>query len=39
MLVSTPSGDAYTLSQYDRMFRTAGFSRNELYPSRHRRNM
>lgn len=30
MLGSTPSGDAYTFSEYDRMFRNAGFARNEL---------
>ncbi len=30
MLGTTPAGDAYTFQEYDRMFRTAGFSRNEL---------
>jgi 2-polyprenyl-3-methyl-5-hydroxy-6-metoxy-1,4-benzoquinol methylase len=30
MLVSTPAGDAYPFSEYDRMFRNAGFSSNEL---------
>jgi len=30
MLGTTPSGDAYTFAEYDRMFRNAGFSRNEL---------
>jgi len=30
MLGATASGDAYTFSEYDRMFRNAGFSRNEL---------
>jgi 2-polyprenyl-3-methyl-5-hydroxy-6-metoxy-1,4-benzoquinol methylase len=30
MLGSTASGDAYTFSEYDRMFRNAGFSRNEM---------
>ena len=30
MLGATASGDAYTFSEYDRMFRSAGFSRNEL---------
>ncbi len=30
MLGSTPSGDAYTFSEYDRMFRKAGFARNEM---------
>jgi ubiquinone/menaquinone biosynthesis C-methylase UbiE len=32
MLCSTPNGDAYTFAEYDRMFRNAGFSRNELHP-------
>jgi hypothetical protein len=39
MLGATASGDAYTFSEYDRMFRNAGFSRNELLqldPSRQR---
>lgn len=30
MLASTVSGDAYTLTEYDRMFRAAGFGRSEL---------
>jgi ubiquinone/menaquinone biosynthesis C-methylase UbiE len=30
MLGTTPSGDAYTFAEYDRMFRNAGFSRSEL---------
>jgi len=30
MLGTTPAGDAYTFQEYDRMFRAAGFSRNEL---------
>jgi ubiquinone/menaquinone biosynthesis C-methylase UbiE len=30
MLGSTPHGDAYTFSEYDRMFQNAGFKRNEL---------
>jgi 2-polyprenyl-3-methyl-5-hydroxy-6-metoxy-1,4-benzoquinol methylase len=30
MLGSTPHGDAYTFSEYDRMFRKAGFARNEM---------
>jgi len=30
MLASTPDGDAYTFSEYQRMFRDAGFSSNEL---------
>jgi SAM-dependent methyltransferase len=29
MLASTPSGDAYTFSEYDRMFRAAGFAKVE----------
>lgn len=32
MLGVTPSGDAYTFSEYDAMFRQAGFARNELHP-------
>jgi predicted nicotinamide N-methyase len=32
MLASTPSGDAYTFSELDRMYRNAGFSRSELHP-------
>ena len=31
MLGSTPSGDAYTFSELDRMFQTAGFTRSELH--------
>ncbi|HJT19154.1 MAG TPA: class I SAM-dependent methyltransferase [Nitrospira sp.] len=31
MLATTPDGDAYTLKEYERMFRTAGFSRTELH--------
>lgn len=31
MLGTTPSGDAYTFSEYDQMFRNAGFSRSELH--------
>lgn len=30
MLVTTPQGDAYPFSEYDRMFRNAGFASNEL---------
>jgi 2-polyprenyl-3-methyl-5-hydroxy-6-metoxy-1,4-benzoquinol methylase len=30
MLVTTPSGDAYTFDEYQRMFRAAGFTSNEL---------
>jgi ubiquinone/menaquinone biosynthesis C-methylase UbiE len=33
MLGSTPSGDAYTFSEFDRMFRDAGFSRSESHPA------
>ena len=39
MLATTPSGDAYTFSEYERMFRDAGFSSSELHelpPSAHR---
>lgn len=32
MLATTPSGDAYTFAELDRMFRNAGFSRSELHP-------
>ncbi|HKV05178.1 MAG TPA: class I SAM-dependent methyltransferase [Candidatus Acidoferrales bacterium] len=32
MLGTTPSGDAYTFSEYQRMFQRAGFSSNELRP-------
>lgn len=31
MLASTPSGDAYTFAEFDRMFRNAGFTKNELH--------
>jgi SAM-dependent methyltransferase len=31
MLATTPSGDAYTFSDYDRMLRGAGFRQNELH--------
>ena len=31
MLGTTEGGDAYTFSEYDRMFRNAGFSRSELH--------
>ena len=30
MLGSTPNGDAYTFSEYERMFKNAGFARNEM---------
>ena len=32
MLIGTPSGDAYTFSQLERMFANAGFSRSTLHP-------
>ena len=32
MLASTPAGDAYTFSEFERMFANAGFSRSELHP-------
>jgi ubiquinone/menaquinone biosynthesis C-methylase UbiE len=32
MLATTPNGDAYTFSEFDRMFQNAGFSRSELHP-------
>jgi ubiquinone/menaquinone biosynthesis C-methylase UbiE len=32
MLATTPSGDAYTFAELDRMFRNTGFSANELHP-------
>lgn len=35
MLGMTPAGDAYTFSEYDRMFRSAGFSSNELVNLQH----
>jgi len=31
MLGSTPGGDAYTFSEYERMFRNAGFAHTELH--------
>ena len=31
MLGTTPAGDAYTFGEYERMFRNAGFARNELH--------
>lgn len=31
MLASTPSGDAYTFTEYERMFRAAGFEKNEIH--------
>ncbi|HTX14722.1 MAG TPA: class I SAM-dependent methyltransferase [Candidatus Baltobacteraceae bacterium] len=32
MLGMTPAGDAYTFREYERMFRNAGFSSNEIRP-------
>jgi ubiquinone/menaquinone biosynthesis C-methylase UbiE len=32
MLGWTPAGDAYTFAEYERMFRNAGYSRNEIHP-------
>ncbi len=32
MLIGTPSGDAYTFSELDRMFANAGFSRSTMHP-------
>ena len=32
MLGSTPSGDAYTFSELEKMFENTGFSRSELHP-------
>jgi SAM-dependent methyltransferase len=32
MLIGTPSGDAYTFSQLERMFANTGFSRSTLHP-------
>ena len=32
MLMGTPSGDAYTFSQLERMFANAGFSRSTVHP-------
>lgn len=33
MLATTPSGDAFTLAEYEQMARDAGFSRTELTPA------
>jgi len=33
MLASTRAGDSYPMSEYERMFRNAGFSSNELKPT------
>jgi SAM-dependent methyltransferase len=32
MLANTDAGDAYTFSEYEKMFRNAGFARSELHP-------
>lgn len=32
MLAGTPSGDSYTFSEYQQMFRNAGFASSELHP-------
>ena len=32
MLGGTPSGDAYTFAEYERMFRNTGFASSELHP-------
>ena len=32
MLGTTEGGDAYTFSEFDRMFRNAGFNRSEIHP-------
>jgi SAM-dependent methyltransferase len=32
MLVGTDAGDAYTFSEYDKMFTNTGFKKNTLYP-------
>jgi SAM-dependent methyltransferase len=32
MLVGTDAGDAYTFSEYEKMFNNAGFKKNTLYP-------
>ncbi len=31
MLAGTPSGDAYTFAEFDRMFKNAGFSKSEIH--------
>jgi len=31
MLTTTPAGDAYTFSEYERMFQNTGFSQSEMY--------
>jgi len=32
MLVTTPTGDAYTLKEYEAMSKDAGFAKTELTP-------
>jgi hypothetical protein len=32
MLANTDSGDAYTLAEYEKMFRNAGFGKTTLHP-------
>jgi hypothetical protein len=32
MLGSTPGGDAYTFSEFEQMFKNAGFAKSELRP-------
>ena len=32
MLGSTPSGDAYTFAELEKMFANAGFKRSEMHP-------
>jgi len=32
MLAGTDAGDAYTLAQYEKMFRNAGFAKTTLHP-------
>jgi hypothetical protein len=32
MLIGTPSGDAYTFAQLEKMFANTGFSRSTLHP-------
>ncbi len=33
MMLNTPAGDAYTLSQYEAMFGAAGFESTQLVPT------
>jgi hypothetical protein len=32
MLANTDAGDAYTFSEYEKMFRHAGFAKSTLHP-------